>query len=253
MTTLEEFSMVMYMTCLCVWSWWNRSAMLQDLLLPIHSHISCCEHVRNTAAAHITWNNPYIYIKYVKSSSSRSIQVELGKVEGFWSAIVPWQASHHSKWMLHIGGGWGEPPTPPPPHMIVKRIGCTTKHNKSTKKKEEEEIKQTTRKLNWCIYYTEGVIRTQQNSAGAACAKPHVVWNVSKLTDKWQQKPLIGYEPSRVVAMAVMFHLVRAVLRGVNAFLTPHTEKWEGFTRLFLITVSVAVWCTIGVLHLRKG
>ncbi len=49
-----------------------------DLLLPTHPQTCCCEHVRNTSYS--IWNNPHI--TYKKSCRSRSIQVELGKVEG---------------------------------------------------------------------------------------------------------------------------------------------------------------------------
>ncbi len=45
----------------------------------------CCEHVGNPAAVHITiWKPQY---RIHDSPRSRSIQVELGKVEGFWSAL----------------------------------------------------------------------------------------------------------------------------------------------------------------------
>ncbi len=59
MTTLGVICMVIWQ-CYCIWSWQNRSATLlrqskyRDLLLSI-STTSFCEHVRNTAAAHITW------------------------------------------------------------------------------------------------------------------------------------------------------------------------------------------------------
>ncbi len=73
-----------YKTMLICLVWLNRSStllrqsMYRDLLLPVHP-----QHVRNTAAAHIT------NMKYCINESlhSRSIQVELGKVEGFWSTL----------------------------------------------------------------------------------------------------------------------------------------------------------------------
>ncbi len=42
-------------------------------LLPMHTAIRCCEYLRHAAAAQIAY----------KITRSRSIQVELGKVEGF--------------------------------------------------------------------------------------------------------------------------------------------------------------------------
>ncbi len=45
----------------------------RNLLLPIHAVMRCCEYLRHTAAAQIAY----------KITHSRSIQVELGKVEGF--------------------------------------------------------------------------------------------------------------------------------------------------------------------------
>ncbi len=52
----------------------------RDILLTIHS-----QHVRNTAAALITYvNKPH---SIHESPCGRSIQVELGKVEGFWSVL----------------------------------------------------------------------------------------------------------------------------------------------------------------------
>ncbi len=56
-------------------------------------------------------------------------------VAGVW--WVHWRhcpaaAVTSSKWMLHTGGGWGDPP--PHPHIIVKRFGCTAIHNKALHK-----------------------------------------------------------------------------------------------------------------------
>ncbi len=49
----------------------------RNLLLPINTLIQCCEYLRHTAAAKIT----YII------TCSRSIQVELGKVKGFKGSL----------------------------------------------------------------------------------------------------------------------------------------------------------------------
>ncbi len=85
--------MVMDMTVLMYWSWWNRSSTL--LLLLITAVVvdyccccrckqvqefatanaysdTCCEYLRHTAAAKIAY----------KITRSRSIQVDLGKEEG---------------------------------------------------------------------------------------------------------------------------------------------------------------------------
>ncbi len=48
----------------CVWSWQTQSAVLLLLLSRLAiantSTTCCCEHVRNTAAAHITYITPYL-------------------------------------------------------------------------------------------------------------------------------------------------------------------------------------------------
>ncbi len=87
MTTLWEFSMVIWQ-CWCVWSCRNRSATLLQRLLPIHPKTCCCEHVGNTAAAHIT---------YMKLPHSRSIQVE-----GFWSMLLQLQQALAKHLNVHL-------------------------------------------------------------------------------------------------------------------------------------------------------
>ncbi len=62
------------------------------------------------------------------SSGWASLSRNSPPVAGVWWAHwrrCPVAAVASSKWMLHTGGGWGEPP-----HMTVKLFGCTTILNK---------------------------------------------------------------------------------------------------------------------------
>jgi len=84
MTTLLVFGMAMDLQCWYVWFWWYRSAALllaiasaaeqvRDLLLPIHNTLlwasnTCC----------------FCTIYHTLKLNYQYIQVELGKVEGFW-------------------------------------------------------------------------------------------------------------------------------------------------------------------------
>ncbi len=60
-----------------------------NLLLPIHTLIRCFEYLRHTAAAQTAYIITY----------SRSIQVELGKVEGFRvTEMLKWMLTSHIKY-----------------------------------------------------------------------------------------------------------------------------------------------------------
>ncbi len=73
--------------------------LLLATLATVNTFITCCcEHVINAAAVHITSKITLIYNIH-ESPHSRSIQVELGKVEGFWTTLqLLQQALAH--WLL---------------------------------------------------------------------------------------------------------------------------------------------------------
>ncbi len=93
MTTLRGFGLVMYVSILMrlvlveyICSAAAVAEQVPRLATANTSTTCCCEHVTSTAAVHITHEITPIYSIH-ESPRSRSIQVELGKVEGFWSVL----------------------------------------------------------------------------------------------------------------------------------------------------------------------
>ncbi len=95
MTTLGGFGMVMYMImlmCLVLVEQICYAAAAEEQVPKLATANTSTtwyrDHVRNITATHITYDHmpPIAYSTW--SPRSRSIQVKLGKVEGFWSVLL---------------------------------------------------------------------------------------------------------------------------------------------------------------------
>lgn len=64
--------------------------------------------------------------------------------------------------------------------------------------------------------------RPHWNPAGFGCAKPHVAWNISSQTDRWQQNPLLPWQYRNVSPIVVRTACVKVSLHSQR---TPNTNE----------------------------